>query len=264
LEVNPCATNHAGIRFAKRLLHNQHLFPRDPSHRFLLFTYQCLPSIQTLNSVLLRPRSKMSSPHCELCRKSFKTLFALQNHEKDSPAHMTHHCEQCQKSFQSQAALSQHTKTSRRHKTGRQVPPSQQTTEVKVQPTKAIRQSLPKTAVPKPGSSQAVIYAERCLQPKAPKLKELKSTTTGALNVAKSVTTNSPGPLSPWAVIPKFSYTTVFNTLSEHCHSPEDLKSNGFILDLYDPLTSIFKPGKCRNCNGQLKTQFPNLIDELS
>jgi hypothetical protein len=165
----------------------------------------------------------MSTPYCEMCRKSFKTLIALRQHEE----------------------------TARAHKHPRQAPSHPQiSTEVKVRPSKAIQQELAKSV-----KSEALADGEhQLLEHKASKLKNSKSALAPSLNVfqvASSTTTNPKSPQSPWAVIPEYSYIAVLNTLSEHCHSASCLKHNGFILDLYDPLTSIFKSGKCKRCGSQ-------------
>ena len=53
---------------------------------------------------------------CETCNRSFQSEEALQQHQQDSPAHaITFDCETCNRSFQSEEALQQHLQNSSAH-----------------------------------------------------------------------------------------------------------------------------------------------------
>jgi hypothetical protein len=52
----------------------------------------------------------------------------------------------------------------------------------------------------------------------------------------------------PWSVIVESEYASVFNALSAHCHSPNELKENGYIVHPYNP-SDYANSRKCKQCN---------------
>ncbi|TGO47633.1 hypothetical protein BOTNAR_0514g00070 [Botryotinia narcissicola] len=180
--------------------------------------------------------------YCALCNKSFKVQSDLDKHIQDSPAHkMSVYCALCNRSFNAQVDLDQHVRNSSAHKKSTPRPPQvQKPLRIKLLSIKQQKQVAPTKGKPaKPPQTLHIHTLAQTIAASSPMTPNIIKPIIGAdLQVAKS----------PWSAIAESEYMAVLNELSAHCHSPTELKENGYILNTYNSLDYI-NSRKCTRCN---------------
>ncbi|KAM0123539.1 hypothetical protein ACHAP3_011058 [Botrytis cinerea] len=151
---------------------------------------------------------------------------------------MTVYCALCNRSFNGQRELDQHVRDSSAHK------------KLKVQLPRVKQQKQVASNQVQSAKAQALsIHTSTKRQRGQPPITTASSFSTS--NITRPVIANNPRVVnSSWSVVAESEYTTVLNELSTHCHSPMDLKENGYILDPFNPLDYV-NSRKCTRCNSQ-------------
>lgn len=182
--------------------------------------------------------------YCALCNKSFKVQSDLDKHIRDSSAHkMSIYCALCKRSFNAQKDLDQHVRNSSAHKKPTPRPPQvQKPPQIKLQSIKQQKQVV--TTKVKPAKPQ-----------QTPNIHTLAQTITASSPMTPNIVmpiveTDLQVAKSPWSPIAESEYMAVLNKLSAHCHSPIELKENGYILNTYNSLDYI-NSRKCTRCNSK-------------
>ena len=151
---------------------------------------------------------------------------------------MTVYCALCNRSFNGQRELDQHVRDSSAHK------------KLKVQLPRVKQQKQVASNQVQSAKAQALsIHTSTKRQRGQPPITTASSFSTS--NITRPVIANNPRVVnSSWSVVAESEYTTVLNELSTHCHSPMDLKENGYVLDPFNPLDYV-NSRKCTRCNSK-------------
>jgi hypothetical protein len=138
---------------------------------------------------------------------------------------MQAHCALCNRFFKGQQELGQHIQDSSVHKKQR-------------------AGSLVKPA--KPQALGPRVHTTK-LEHRQPSSAIISSSSTP--QIAKPTVKTAPRDL-PWSVLVQSEHVAVFNALSAHCHTPMELKENGYIIHPYNSLDYI-NSRKCKRCNSR-------------
>jgi hypothetical protein len=178
---------------------------------------------------------------------------------------MPAYCAPCGRSFKGQGDLDQHIRNSSAHKKPTQRPPQvQNLLQVKLPPIKLKQQKQPSPSRAKPAEPQQALDSgcrtHTTTQRKHGQPPNAIASSSCTPQITRPAVKTVPQDVkSRWSVIPESEYMGVLNALSAHCHSPSELKENGYILHPYNPLDYV-NSRKCKRCNSKLLI----LIMELS
>lgn len=142
---------------------------------------------------------------------------------------MIYYCSPCERSFKDQQALDQHLRDSFTHK---KFVTKSAPTQVSTIPSRRIQH----TRRPEPLRQQD----------------EIASSSTTSLVTGYSGVRNSSHKKIAWSIIDASEQPAELELLSRHCHPPEDLLKNKYLLHPYTTM-DIANLRRCRNCNGKWK-----------
>lgn len=176
------------------------------------------------------------------------------------------YCAPCDRPFKAQGDLDKHIRNSAAHKKSAQVPQTQALLGANLPPVQPKQQKQPSlsrlapiTHRAKPADSN---YRSRHTTTEHKHEYPSNAIASSSHNpqIKKPVLKTVPQALeSRWSVIPGSEYPAVLDALFAHCHSPRELKENGYILHPYNPQDYV-NSRKCKRCN----SEFLILIMELS
>jgi hypothetical protein len=164
------------------------------------------------------------------------------------------HCALCERSFKAQRHLDQHTRNSSAHKKSNLTqgrPQIQTLPQVNLPPVKPKQRKQPSPRLAPLTYRTRPAESQQALDPNAiASSSHTPHTTTqsNTLQITKPAFSHDVEPR--WSVIPESEYTAVLMALSAHCHSPGELKENGYLLHPYNPLDYV-NSRKCKRCNGK-------------
>ena len=151
--------------------------------------------------------------HCTPCDRPFKTARALKDHLANSPSPHPR-CGDCGKTFGSQESLDNHVGSGVHHKRVR---------------TKRV-------------------VNKKCLW-SLPAIKQQPKTVQYATLIATHSSAGSSSEREArWSIIPNSQHAAALGALAMHCHAPEELLKNKYILD-----SNAKGTRKCKNCNGEFQ-----------
>lgn len=148
---------------------------------------------------------------------------------------MQAHCALCDRFFKGQQELGQHIRDSSVHK------------------------KQPAAALVKPAKPQALEPRTRTTKYEYRQPPSAIISSPSTPQIAKPAVKTSPQGL-PWSVVVQSEYVAVLNALSAHCHTPMELKENGYIIHPYNPL-DYNNSRKCKRCNRRFL--LLNIANEL-
>jgi hypothetical protein len=154
-------------------------------------------------------------------------------------------CFPCDRPFKDQQALDQHIRDSSIHK--RYIP----------QPAQA------QVPTPLQSADFRISISSPCQPTHLQQLYTAASSPSSSQNMENGQNGTYYDKKSPWSVIPIFQQPALLEALRIHCHSPEDLLENKYLLYPYTP-QDLDGFRKCINCGGKSQgMQFAGILSKL-